>query len=101
MKREWLAFSVSIWQTIDWTVYLGLFLMGSYCIQRDNVLGKFSMRRTNYARYQEPIVERPTASIYITGPWNIRLKYGRDFKTYRTRKSGQVGPLSLSTLQQE
>ena len=49
----------------DWLVYFALFLIGIYFIQKDEVLEKFSQKRTNFARYQEPIVERPTITLFV------------------------------------
>ena len=64
--------------TIDWLVYLSLYILGIYFIQQDNVLQKFSLKRTNFARYQEPISERPTIMVYLE-PLSLPLKYGKDF----------------------
>ena len=50
---------------IDWVGYLALLLIGVYIIQKDQVWEKFTSRKSSFARYQEPITERPTIMIQV------------------------------------
>ena len=40
--------------------YLSLLVLGSYFIYQGDVLAKFSLERTSYAMYKEPVFEMPT-----------------------------------------
>ena len=57
---------------IDWVGYLALLLIGVYIIQKDQVWEKFTSRKSSFARYQEPITERPTILINVE---SSRLEY--------------------------
>ena len=71
------ARNVTFW-TIDLIVYSCLFMIGISFIVRDDVFRKLALKRTNFARHQEPILERPTILVYIEPP-SITLVYGEDF----------------------
>ena len=71
---------------LDWSVYLGLLIIGIYFIQEAEVLQRYQLRRTNYAEYEEPISELPTIVAYFEPDY---LKYGKDFNiSYLVFSSG-------------
>ena len=57
--------SCSFTLIFDWVGYFALLLIAIYIIQKDQVWEKFTSRKSSYARYQEPITERPTIVIKI------------------------------------
>ena len=82
--------AASAWAVLDWIIYFSLFIIGIYFILRDNILQKYLLERTNYARYEEPISERPTILMHIDSR-TIRLKYGVDFNiSYTEEWSGSL-----------
>ena len=71
---------------LDWSVYLGLLIIGIYFIHEAEVLQRYQLRRTNYAEYEEPISELPTIVAYFEPDY---LKYGKDFNiSYLVFSSG-------------
>ena len=75
--------SCSFTLIFDWLGYVALLLIAIYIIQKDQVWEKFTSRKSSYARYQEPITERPTILLEIetnhtdsTGNWAASLVYG-------------------------
>ena len=72
---------------IDKLILACLLILGCYFIHQGDVLGRFRLKRTNFAEYGEPIMEFPTITIFINHrntPQHLRLgsDYNMTFWTF-------------------
>ena len=72
---------------IDKVILACLLILGCYFIHQGDVLGRFRLKRTNFAEYGEPIMEFPTITTFINHrntPQHLRLgsDYNMTFWTF-------------------
>ena len=69
----------SFCKTLDLVVYIALSITGCYFIYHGEVWQRFTLKRTNFAEYDEPVNDVPTILTYIEGSKSPYLEYGKDF----------------------
>ena len=72
-----------ILKALNLVLYLALSSLGIFFIIQGQVVDKFLSKKSNFAKYDEPLTELPTTTTWIFGP-RQNMMYGEDFNiTYK------------------
>ena len=77
-------------------IYLLLFALVLYFIRQGDVLERFAQKKTNFARYSEPIKELPTIIIYVNQTQGLQL--GVDYSLSVQAWSGGINSTTKPTI---
>ena len=54
-----------LFQVVEVVSYIFLMCLGGFFIYEADIINRFQLKRTNFAEYYEPIIERPTVMSWI------------------------------------
>ena len=78
-------------------MYICLFVLGCYMIYQGEVVQPYKLGRTNFAVYEESVVELPNSIMHIY-PFTDVLEYGEDYRILVGPRSSTYQPTWTSAI---
>ena len=76
-RKSWLQLK-TIFVLVEKLVYFTMFSLGVYFIYQGEIVHRFQLQRTNFAVYEEAIIELPSTVMYIWPPTK-NITFGKDY----------------------